>query len=331
MENDKIEIKFKDEYYSIYVKIKEINDYVGIHHENYLQIFNSIDKYNLINFKCELTLFLCLPVAKKILSEKESHDVIREQYSDRKDLIFRGQNNFKFNLCPSIMRGINKRPLLIDFDFIQKKYEETNIYKKYIDIFPDGKFDYRFLSFTQHSLSYSQFLDFTKNIDVAFIFATQDESVNNWIDSDFTIYVLDINDNNSKLDKKFESEKYKIQYFPNKISPVSKIFGKLFWQCELDDLVPEMDIFKSQNNDRMLYQQGVFLYFYKGIIVNNMMLFPYSSTKLTKIDFNSKEKGKIYYDITKEKPQLSFGNLMDPYKYLHNLNVGKYEGNPPKK
>lgn len=249
-------------------------------------------------------------------------------------VFYRGQHNVEWNITPSLLRGVSKSQLIIDSKYLKEHYLELGLWDKYKNTVTTlSKIDYNFLSYMQHACSHSPLIDFTRSPIVATKFALWNtNSFNDFINCDSCIYELKFNNakscnNISEIDDFFDN-KYKVYYCTEKIE-----FGKpikfsnsdqTIYANNFDDLIklltPSYKIIKTQTNDRMKYQKGLFIVFYNYLSVNNEIFYTLNSHLLLKKYIIKKEdKKEMLRMINYKYPEYTSGYLMDPYLYFRDL------------
>lgn len=292
----------------------DISDEIYDIHENF-EFFKETKYDRLILVKTYLLLLLFSLTAKK---ESNLDALLKSDYSlqehfEKDKWYFRGELDFSWDFIPSMIRKVNfpDGVSILDenkvFDLLQK----NGFDKKYKKVFGNDK-PYDYLSFAQHSISFSPYLDFSSSHYVALSFACERRKMNG------SIYALKPNFNaNSQKEK----EPRNIVIVRNKKLDVYTFIGdKEIYNCAYFDFEPKTRIYETRTNDRMRYQKGVFLDIYRGIFVNNKLLFPIGSENIIKfkIEGNKKRLGKtkIYKFIKESYPQYELKLLYKPYDFF---------------
>lgn len=177
-----------------------------------------------------------------------------------------------------------------------KIYSEAGIISKYNKVFDEkvlkpNDINYSFLSFMQHSISYSPLIDFTKDYKIACSFVISVNSINTYLQKDSCVFILDANGVDYSLVKNDNDinevnkiiGNLNIRLFNKKIKPGTKMYvdnmGTLvevdFTSLKKikDNLTPRFKIINSMTNDRMKYQKGCFILFYDYVSVNGNILY----------------------------------------------------------
>ncbi len=255
-------------------------------------------------------------------------DYSKETLSKYSNNYFRGQSNYSYGLLPSFYRDL-KYEGVINYDSLDQIYKSTSFFNKYTKhIERISNINYSFLAFIQHAVAYSPFLDFSEDLNIALIFATESEgkNYNSYLQTDAGLYSFHPHNtitSNENIDDIIRE--HNVQYCSKKLNYSSKIFGKPILECGIDDFNVELYSFTSPTNDRMKYQKGVFLYFKKCVIVNKELFFPYScgfitkskipcKANLKKTSKSSFAKEEIYNEIVANHPSLDINHLMNPYQ-----------------
>jgi hypothetical protein len=88
-----------------------------------------------------------------------------------------------------------------------------------------------------------------------------------------------------------------------------------------DDLKISIKIYDKETNDRMKYQQGVFLYLEKGTILGDIFLYPFLDQNAVLFKFIiPKEYKKEIINESYKNVKYSYDMLMDPYHYFETNN-----------
>ena len=219
------------------------------------------------------------------------------------------------DLIPSMYRSINDPYIHIDDAFIDKQYNSNSLINEYKKIFrgPFSKND--FIAYMQHSIAYSPFLDFTRNINVASSFATAFTNPEDFRKKDAGIYLL-------VRDARVNTRPYKrnIELFNKKLTPFTIVFRKPIFLLTISDFYVKYNVVLNKTNDRMKYQDGLFLNIYKAVFVKKKLLFPNSTSSLfvKRIPFSggALTKDSIIKDIEMRHNHYSIDYLMDPYKWF---------------
>ena len=240
--------------------------------------------------------------------------------------LYRGQSDYRYDLLPSIYRNLDFNGIMT-YKQMCSFYIESGLYSKYEKhIGGSSGIDYSFVSFMQHSISYSPLLDFTTDKNIALIFGTDSSNMNYnaYINTDASIYALKLKTNSVDQESAFSFEKHNVQFYKNKLKFDSTIFGKPLVECTPYDFSVKYKTCLTPSNDRMKYQKGAFLYFERCVIVNGVMFFPFSSGFIAKYRIKcsknakgrSMSKEEIQKRIVKELPQLSTNHLLNPYYFF---------------
>ena len=127
--------------------------------------------------------------------------------SDSGDMLyfFRGQEDFSWNITPSLIRNLKVAKghgLYIDINSMYSLYSENNysnsLKEKYNKTFEKRPviyardINYYFLSWMQHAVSYSPLVDFTSDYAVASSFAVRANNPNLFLYNDSAIYILEL-------------------------------------------------------------------------------------------------------------------------------------------
>lgn len=286
-------------------------------------------KKQIILFKttiCLLILCVTAVVTKDIkhLLKKEDTGIslqLNEKICDNK-FFFRGHQDEKFKLLPSLLRNYSCSDYgkVINKGVLEKIYKDNGMLDRYNEIFGSNKLDYNFLSFAQHSASYSPFLDLTRNHVIALSFATQD-TINpfEYLKNSACVYsfvfkkeeIIDVKND-------FDLSEVSIKITPNKLKFSSIINGKYIFDNTPKDFEPIVKVFTGETNDRMKYQKGSFLFFERCHVVNGHILLPYHAAKIVKYVIRPQgdhSKKNILKVINSDYRKYDLEHLMNPYQY----------------
>ena len=259
--------------------------------------------------------------------------------------MFRGQENFSWWLTPSLIRDIEIEKgdgLLIDINSMFGLYNENgfsdSLREKYNRCFPNRKvispsdIDYRFLSWMQHSVSFSPLLDFTSDPNVALRFALRASHPSSFLFSDSALFTLALpNDFKIYMNEEEVNQiiskmivlALKMKIKPGTIVNVFDLYGNCYpldfrsYYSILWWLIPNFAVINIPTNDRMLRQRGKFILFYDYVSVRGKMFlaledeFYISRTKIAK-----KQKDSVLKQLNSNFPDLKMSYLMNPYSYF---------------
>lgn len=288
--------------------------------EFFVYIEDKEKKAILIALQCMLVLYTAISYEEKDIEsflqiDTESDFQIKNMVEGK---YYRGENDFSYKLLPSIYRNYDVKRYGNNFkkQTMRDLYKDTNLISKYKTVFEFLDINYDFCAYMQHSKSYSPFLDLTSEPYVALTFATKASGdLNKYMKADASLYEFsfeekpkELNDNNPYiLDEHFT-------YITDKKLRISTTIGKIpLCKCTYRHLEIDVFILKKKSNDRMKYQQGIFLYINKAIIVKGIMLMPMSIGKITKYKIPSDKKTVIYNANKRNRAHYDYEHLMDPY------------------
>lgn len=181
---------------------------------------------------------------------------------------YRGQSDYTWHLTPSMFRNLSNvftKETSIDIKTIEQIYSYNGILKKWEDVFKEKKIDYKFLSYMQHSISYSPLLDFTADFPTAVSFSLSNRgSVNDFAYKDSAVFEIEVEKNQMiNAEKDDLPANFSIDYIPNKYVIGTSILGKPM--RTYDDIIkalkPNFVMIDTASNDRMKYQKGKFIFF----------------------------------------------------------------------
>jgi len=232
------------------------------------------------------------------------------------DWWFRGHSNKNWDLVPTFLRNIDRSTTrIIDFYELDKIYNSYGLKQKYIKVFGYSSLDYSFLSYMQHSTSYSPMIDFTTKFWIAASFALNNKAnINDFYNIDSAIICLN---NNSKRKIENSISKLKIGVFSDNKTWTSK---ELITILKGMGVVykPFADVSSSilRSNDRMKYQHGIF------VMYDNFISFPNHSVPIDissiifKIVIDKNIKEELYNYIYNNMNEIRQFFLMNPYQFL---------------
>ena len=234
-----------------------------------------------------------------------------------KRMFFRGErkNSLDRPLLPTMLR--NRSRLMasdecfwdITSDFLLEFYQSQGAYfSLFSSVFGRaGKYHlYDLCAFSQHYLDCSPFIDFTKSLYVALSFGLKGKRE---FEDDGLLYVLTINDEENYTQDIVTAEcwlkDYHVRVYDRNKDPSS---GR-----KVERTSPEAKVIDIANNDRMKFQQGVFLMLDQFDLVNKMYL-----TKNVRSDVDIKKYilhrelcPQLTELVERESPWYSFSNLLD--------------------
>lgn len=289
-------------------------------------------------------------VEKDSESEKDfAEKMIVNQKRDNACIMFRGQQNYAWELAPSLIRNLTVpkgKGLFLDAKSLHYLFNEggasNSLLEKYEKCFDDGPYvpyftvNYRFLAWMQHAVSYSPLLDFTSSYPVALSFAIKENNPSNFLYDDSAVYILKLS-NTDEIKREQEVDdilnKMHIVVLKGKIKPGSTptvydcfnkkhlldftTFDKILLQ-----LMPKYAFIDIPTNDRMLRQKGKFLLFYDYVSVNGRM-FPVMIRGINgmvyvyKHRIKAKDKPGLVNYMRDQWPDIKNSYLMDPYSIFN--------------
>ena len=247
------------------------------------------------------------------------------KYTANKSLWFRGQSEYKWKLVPSYYRSLKKKDCIVNLSYLNTDYVNMKISDKLSLIFNSSILDYEKLSFVQHSLAITPFLDFSKNVYSAVSFAIGNyEAPRKLIEDDAALYLLNVE--NKEIIKtsddasKVINDLY-VEYIGSK-PRISTLTKSLFWNQFLKGtLHSEYHLIDIKTNDRMRIQDGTFVLFNKVLIIGEDIIF---STKehselsklITKVKIDSSNRIEIYKEILKNDSKFHLLKMLNPYDFM---------------
>ncbi len=346
-------INYDESFKKIQVRLDELPPYFEdsfikgemqsvLHH---LNVKDTSYHYFLFYFIDFLHSLLCLMIVHYLKDDKDipSFDYSTLQQLNRsleKDFLrfYRGQSHFSYGLIPSILRNLPvSHPPIINSDYITSLYDSSGFKKEYektISKINNYPFDYKFLAYMQHSVSFSPLLDATKSSVIASVFATNfptNGNINDYNFSDASIFAFKIPKNGFILSENLLKDEFRVEIL-DKLTPYSKVMGYPLYEVPLGLLVPKFLLFLNETNDRMVYQKGVFFYLYHGLIVNNQILINYQQSNNIIINENQsatvfkykiwqQDKESLLKSCIRNYPEYRMEYLMNPYLYFSDKSI----------
>lgn len=216
--------------------------------------------------------------------------------SEKNDNIYyRGQIDSSWRISPSILRDFNKN-VVLDDNYYFRLLSKTGLEAKYNELIRTDKTweKYSKYAFMQHSLSFSPFIDFTKEKEIATSFALSNPSQINVLESkDSAVFSIKV-DSKFKIDDKIAAYHFlHDDFYIDVINSDYFVLGKNYLLRGVDNngksfeksicitsiskllarLRPSFRLFDIPVNDRMKYQKGVFICFYDCIAIKNRICY----------------------------------------------------------
>ena len=267
-----------------------------------------------------LNVFLCSFISE--LEYKDYEGFNFKTFNSFMRIVYRGQSNSKWGLLPSIYRNFKIENGVLTRESVLSIYDEMGLKQLYNSLFKEGDED-KMLSFFQHCLSFSPFLDFSYSLDVAIIFSTCGDyvSINDYRDNDSSIFFLIVYDSqrntpNRLFAKTKEPSSFRVKWHSGVVTFETKIDGKYLFASDYTFFEIKYTFSKERTNDRMKYQQGCFFVPYDCTIINGHMMIPFNQIGIFKINIPKEEKSKLYSRVIAEHPEYEIDNLMDPYRFF---------------
>lgn len=256
----------------------------------------------------------------EIKTESELSKFIEMLKTENGGRYYRGQESSEWDQVSSLLRG------KLTFEESKKEYYVDDIFsevrERFSCIFPNEKNLYNILSYLQHSGIPTMLLDYSKSPFVALSFALNKSSQDNK-DNNLALYILEL-EKPTKVVRDLKTansiiEEYKIR------------------NIDLEDGAPmivDLNVIDIPTNDRMKYQQAVFVISEFDYCSNNPdeticnermekilqairdRSIKYNFT-ITKYIIDSKHIETLCSLIENDYPQYTRENLLDPYKFLN--------------
>lgn len=319
-------------------------------------IFTLDEKFIEKNIKIYRLLVKCICVYA-IIDEKINHGgslngevlsyenmkKVSNVYSDT-NTFFRGQSNYSWGVVPSIFRNYifesNASGEVFDLEKMFKKYSKYGLIDKYnktIAVNKINKFEdinYNFISYMQHSLSYSPLIDITSKFEIGLQFALGNKAnVNDFYSNAAALFAIDAKnikccDNETEINRILRTD-FNVVVLNKKIIPgtymdvnntngTTKKLNFTTIKNIIQLLTPKYLIISNMQNDRMKYQHGNFILFYDYVLVNGMVMFSLNKNfNVSKYKINVQSKESIYNEINEKFSQYSMDYLLNPYDYFN--------------
>ena len=317
----------------------------------YEDLFTNSDNFNNTRNKIRIKTMklLCQCSLIYMLQDYRVKDFVKDQPSDLETIaapnsFYRGQSNYDWRMTPSMIRNL-PFSAQIDYNFLVYRYQTLGLSEKYYKIFKIAiterpALDYEMVAFMQHAVSYSPLLDFTKEFRIARSFSLANSNqFNIFENSDSSVFWIKSQNHTTILNKREDIDSFLTKGF-SAIALDRKTIGfgevinyqkvdskgnvtldsisfKTFYEI-VQNLTPKFIIIDQATNDRMKYQQGVFLLFYDYVSVNGIIFYELcSGLDVYKCRIKKSEKRKLLERVYKETRYEDFEHLMNPYLYFN--------------
>ncbi len=239
---------------------------------------------------------------------------------------FRGESSSQWSLNSSMVRKIKSS--ILDNGSIVLDYhlmcDTLRVHKEKYNRTISSRHSYtRFLFYMQHSVSFSPFIDLTKELWIAVSFCLENVQKNseNSISDTASIYAFSFvagKKNKGVILEKHEDIQRILESLSigiNKLNP-----NKSKVEAYIVDSIDDLNIM----NDRMQYQKGAFL------LLNNYSIgFDFTSKQLFKNDFLNIKKfiisknvlKELYFKLLEEYSDYHISNLYDPYRIFQKIKI----------
>lgn len=301
--------------------------------ENDLQINIESELTNIsdeiLHLKVDLHVFFRLYKMKNYKVEKLTNIKDLIELENQSEIWFRGQTNAEWQLIPSIFRNI-KKSALWGWDEIYNEYntkpKKVSLIKKLEEVDIDTITNpYRTISFIQHSIGYSQLIDFSKTSKIPLSFALSNSAqMASYYEDDACVYSLNVEnykilDNIDEIDSVVKGSK--VQLFKRNELLVNLIRNRTWIDLMSGNKKSIIHLINKPTNDRMLFQKGRFILYDNVIIIDSDIYMSFSKIgfmekQLTKFVIECNNKESLFEELMKEYPQYHQRYLFDPYLYL---------------
>lgn len=299
---------------------------------------------------------VCIHELYKIKKNKENNEIegyLKVTVDNQKKLfkvlnqennfLYRGQTNYEWGIIPSIFRNYDKKSKLsgdyFDYELMFHQYKDSDLIEKYNatiakkEILNPKDINYEFISYMQHSVAYSPLIDITDKGIIGLQFALGNKNcINDFKNQESSIYVIS-NENKDneieakELDKELISS-FNVKVLKKRIVPGSTLEfehknGEITTiSCTtikdiIDALTPKYKIIRTQLNDRMRYQHGMFILFYDFVLLDQIYLFLNDDLRVNKLKILTVSKKNLYKKNNEDYPQYNMDYLMNPYTYFN--------------
>ena len=274
----------------------------------------------------------------------EEHIVqVEDLLNGNNGIFYRGQT-IDCSMSPSMLRNLNKN---ISIDFCTYEYLIGDKNEKYNNHIKASGGIYEKMAFFQHSTNYSPLLDFTTKKIIAGSFAlSNSNNINQFENNDSIIYGIQrirsdgMNNviNSSEQANAFFKNEFYIDLIDSESITLFKAYslpsyskdnvtGKVIRKkknitfTKFSDLYnylkPSFKFIDVKTNDRMKYQEGLFLVFYGCVSLKGRVFYEFNPYfNLYKSIIYKSNKREILDDIYKKYREYDLGHLMDPYMFL---------------
>jgi hypothetical protein len=237
---------------------------------------------------------------------------------------YRGQSDYQWNLTPSMFRNLSNvfsNNITINRYEIEKLYTNNKMLSRWKQVFDSSVIDYKFLSYMQHSISYSPLLDFTSDFPTALSFSLGNRSaINDFAYKDASVFQIKVTDTRmSKTGFDVLPDNFYVDFVPGKYAIGTPILGKAMqtYNDIIDALTPEFIMIDEVSNDRMRYQNGKFILFYNYLsLQGTVCTWLNNDLQVTKYRIKKDEKNYWCDKLRQDFPYLMVDKMMNPYSYF---------------
>ena len=253
-----------------------------------------------------------------IRSDEQLKEYLFDPFLDEnRHIFYRGERivSLKRPLLPSMFRNRNnlmaEEDLYVDVDaeYLYNHYQENG---HYLDLFNSafGTADidcmYDICAFSQHYLEYSPLIDLSKSLYVALSFALKGKEE---FEEDALLYTVEISDENNYTQMKAVADQW-LKKFHVRVYNYKEGAENL---RNIRRSSPEAKVIDIATNDRMKFQQGVFLLLDDFNLVNHLYLTKNvrESVSIRKYILDKDYCPVITRKIRKEAPWFMYEHLLD--------------------
>ena len=214
---------------------------------------------------------------KYIRSDEEFKELLLDPFLDEnRHIFYRGERvvSLKRPLLPSMFRNrsnlMTEEDVYVDVnaEYLYNHYQENG---HYLDMFNSafGEADidcmYDICAFSQHYLEYSPLIDLSKSLYVALSFALKGKEE---FEENALLYTVEVSDNDNYTQMKAIADQW-LKYFHVRVYNYKEGSENL---RKIERSSPEAKVIDIATNDRMKFQQGVFLLLDDFNLVNHLYL-----------------------------------------------------------
>ena len=306
-------------------------------------LYDTKNENKLLPEEMYLIIVLAFVIEMNQVAKKTTKKIENEiNLFNEKNVLYRGQSNSEWRLCPSVIRNLDKNIVFDDLYYIQMTKDNGlddkinalmrhrvgfNAYDKY--------------AFLQHACSFSPLIDLTHDKIIATSFALSNTcEFNIYSEKSSKIYTFKarnlkdndiITDKNSARDflkndmKLYIIKSKKIQFgMTYTLNQIDEFGCKIKYKIKINSipkliklLTPSYKFIDITTNDRMRYQQGAFLVLYGCLVIKDKIFYELNEKFIFSEEIIDPEnKNDIKNIIYTKHREYDITHLLDPYKYF---------------